>query len=132
MRSLTASTPQLDLVDLMSGGDGTTRRRGIDIDATGHAGTFPQVGAIKGDRLYHRITNVPVLDGCFIPDGRIGSVQIDSASHLFAFPATSDRSMENICTGGPIPTGERGPALHSWPNMELPSTASCTCTATVG
>jgi len=109
VRSLTASTAQLDVVDLICGGDGTTRRRGVDIDATGHAGAFVQVGAIKGDRLYHRIANVPVLDGCFIPDGRIGSVQIDSASHLFAFPATSDRSMENICTGGPIPAWGKRP-----------------------
>jgi hypothetical protein len=103
VRSLAVSTPPLDVVDLMCGGDGTTRRRGIDIDSSGRVGLLPQAGAVKGDRLYHRIANGSVLDGCFIPDGRIGPVQIDSARHLFAFPATSDRSMENICTGGPIP-----------------------------
>jgi len=120
VRSLAQSPAPLDVVDLISGGDGTTRRRGTDIDSMGRVGVFKQVADVVGDYVYHRITGTSVLDGCFVPDGGRGPVQVDSASHTFAFRATSNHSLRNICTGGPIPplTGQGAPLLTQYAGPE--------------
>ena len=42
---------------------------------------------VVGDGKYHRVEGLPFVDGVFIPDGRAGPVQVDSAGHTFAeFP----------------------------------------------
>ncbi len=120
VRNLSDEPTTLDVVDLISGGDGTTRRRGMDIDSMGHVGVFEQVGDVAGDNIYHRITGTPILDGCFIPDGTHGPVQVDSALHTFAFRSTSNRSVQNICTGGRIPSlsGKSAPLLNRYAGPE--------------
>lgn len=102
--SLDNDAKDLDLVDLISGGDGTTNRRGTAIDAlNGNFGRFPPVGERLGDYQYHRVPALTVVDGCFVPDGSRGLTTVDSAGHLFAFPASSDFSINFIWTGGAIP-----------------------------
>jgi hypothetical protein len=45
------------------------------------------------------------VDGVFIPDGRRGPVQIDSAGHMFSdLPETSNETAFNIWSGGVIRT----------------------------
>ncbi len=107
---LNSSLDSLDLADLVSGGDGSTHRRGNAIDAlTGQTGVLKVVGARDGDYKYHRVATLPVIDGAFVPDGQRGPSQIDSLGDRFQFPSTSNLSFNRIWTGGPIPwTSERG------------------------
>jgi hypothetical protein len=108
VRSLSTAARALDVVDLVAGGDGTTHRRGLGIDPlTGDVTTGRGVGDFVGDRKYHRVTPLPVVDGCFVPNGRSGPVQVDSNGDRFAFPVTSGMSFDRIWTGGPIPTSGR-------------------------
>ena len=106
--SLSTDVAELDVVDLVAGGDGTTHHRGIGIDAaTGKAGMLPQVAVERGDYAYHRVPGLPVVDGCFIPDGSRGPMQTDSGGHRFAFPATTNETFNLIWTGGEIPAGDK-------------------------
>jgi hypothetical protein len=94
----------LDVADLLSGGDGTTHRRGVGVDAlTGAIGGLAPVIRRDGDHAYHRATGFPVVDGAFIPDGSAGSSVVDSAGDRFQFPPTTNASVNLIWTGGRIP-----------------------------
>ena len=63
-------------------------------------------GYLLGDGKYHRVEAMPFVDGVFIPDGRIGPVQLDSAGHTFAdFPRPTMRTAGYVWAGGAIPTG---------------------------
>ena len=94
----------LDVTDLISGGDGTTRLRGTGINAnTGARGNFQAVPERYSDGKYHRIFNYPVLDGAFIPDGRKGPTVVDSAGDKFNFAPADGTSYDYIFTGGKIP-----------------------------
>jgi hypothetical protein len=107
---LNSSLNSLDVADLMSGGDGSTHRRGNAIDAlTGQTGVLSAVAERTGDHKYHPVTALPAIDGCFVPDGKPGANQIDSAGHHFQFPVTKNLSYNRIWTGGAIPwTSARG------------------------
>ena len=83
----------LDLVDVVAGGDGFSGRRNRGIDPTsGRTSDTPgeptkDAELLVGDGKYHRVEALPFVDGVFIPDGRLGQVQVDSAGHAFAgFP----------------------------------------------
>ncbi len=90
---------RLDVVDLLCGGDGTGRNRGLAIDpATGQFGTLPFSNRTS-DGKYHPTPNHRVLDGCFMPDG---PTQIDSAGHRFEFPQTSAYAWDHIRAGGEL------------------------------
>jgi ferric-dicitrate binding protein FerR (iron transport regulator) len=94
----------LDVADLIAGGDGTTHRRGGMIDPqTGAIGRVPLTGLISSDSIYHHATSLPVIDGCFIPNGAKGPVQVDSAGHTFALPATDGKTYDRIFSGNQIP-----------------------------
>jgi hypothetical protein len=96
------ATP-LDVTDLLCGGDGTTARRGDAIDPrSGQSGVLAQIGHFVGDHQYHRVPLLPVVDGCFVPDGASGATQIDSASDTFVFPAAVNGSSQLIWAGGAI------------------------------
>jgi hypothetical protein len=96
--------PTLDLVDLISGGDGTTTRRGIAIDYQKHAiGKFDPTGSVAGDHQYHRVSGSLVVDGCFIPDGSNGPVKVNSIGETYMFPSTENHVYDQIWTGGQIP-----------------------------
>jgi hypothetical protein len=103
VRNVSGGPRVLDVVDLVSGGDGTTRRRGIAIDIkTGDVGTFPPVSYPPVDGDYHPIPGYPVLDGCFLPDSRFGPTPVDSAGNAFEFPEIEGKTFQHIRTGGPI------------------------------
>jgi hypothetical protein len=94
----------LDVTDLISGGDGTTHRRGIGINPnTGEIGAIPPVAEIVSDGKYHRVAGYPVIDGTFVPDGSRDRMEVDSAGHQFSFPAAGNSAYNNIYTGGKIP-----------------------------
>ena len=105
-REFGTSVVSLDVADLASGGDGTSRRRGGVIDpetgAVGTIGDMPHGLWLKTDGRYHRVASRPIADGCFMPDGSKGPTQVDSAGHRFQFPATSGRNTYRICVGGTI------------------------------
>ena len=126
-----------DLVDVVAGGDGFSGRRNRGIDPTsGRAVDSPPKGYLFGDGHYHRVQAMPPVDGVFIPDGRTGPVQLDSAGHTFAaFPPTDNATSCYIWAGGAIPAGrpavtgtQRAAALvaPSWPASSLlPSVTAC-------
>ena len=112
----------LDLVDVVAGGDGFSGRRNRGIDpTTGQTtdtplkdpkNTNPPDYIIVGDGRYHRPKAMPMVDGVFVPDGRLGAVQIDSAGHTFGeFSETANRAGLNIWAGGKIPMADPYPPI---------------------
>jgi ferric-dicitrate binding protein FerR (iron transport regulator) len=113
VRKFSAVTTSLDVVDLICGGNGTAHRRGVGIDVlTGESGELKQVGREVGDNHYHRVATIPVVDGCFVPDGKLGEMQVDSAGHTYQFPLTSNVSQGLLSAGG-RPLDPFGDALVS-------------------
>jgi hypothetical protein len=101
IRHLTNDVSSLDVVDLLTGGDGATHRRGMAINPlSGKSGPLAQIQHQQTDDRYHRVPGLPVVDGCFVPNGAAGPVVTDSAGHTFAFPATTGRSYDLIWAGG--------------------------------
>ena len=110
-----------DLADVVAGGDGFSGQRGRGIDSSNgrpttttvkeyHPDRFP---IIVGDGKYHAVDAMALIDGVFIPDGRSGAVQVDSAAHTFAdFPVTSNTTAGNIWAGGTIPVPSRSMPPH--------------------
>jgi hypothetical protein len=93
-----------DLADVVAGGNGFSCRRGRGIDpATGRPTDqpWPIDGIFSvGDHKYHRVKELPLVDGVFIPDGGPGPVQVDSAGHTFeAFETTSNLSFSYVWSG---------------------------------
>jgi NPCBM/NEW2 domain/FecR protein len=101
---LTSDAQLLDVVDLISGGQGTTHRRGMSIDAiNGNFGKFLPIGLRQGDFQRHSVPALPVVDSVFVPNGSEGLMQVDSAGHLFEFPPSNGTSVSYITSGGVIP-----------------------------
>ena len=84
-----------DLADVVAGGDGFSGRRGRGIDPANGRPTDSTLAEPKNantqdyarfrivsDGKYHRAETFPLVDGVFIPDGRPGGVQVDSAGHV--------------------------------------------------
>jgi hypothetical protein len=108
IRGLSRASGVLDVVDLVAGGDGTRHRRGVGIDPlTGELVTRHPIGDFTGDGKYHHTVALPVVDGCFVPNGRSGPVQVDSIGDRFAFPVTSGMSFNRVWAGGAIPSRGR-------------------------
>jgi hypothetical protein len=108
IRGFSRTGGALDVMDLVAGGDGTTHRRGVGVDPlTGELVTRHPIGDFRGDGKYHWVVALPVVDGCFVPNGRGGPVQVDSGGDRFPFPATSGMSFNRIWAGGPIPSAGR-------------------------
>ncbi len=108
VRSLDTSATSLDVADLLSGGDGTTHLRSGLLDATtGNSIGVSAAANVKGDGRYHRVTSIPVVDGCLVPDGSLGPSIVDSTGQTFVFPATDRFTYSRICAGGvaPVPVG---------------------------
>ncbi len=101
------SLKKLDLVDVVAGGNGFSRKRDRGIDPTTGRISDIQSGelyVINGDYKYHRVEGIPFVDGVFIPDGSKGPVQIDSAGHVFPdCPETDNCSWVNVWAGGKVP-----------------------------
>jgi hypothetical protein len=100
-----------DLVDVVAGGDGFSgkRNRGID-PTTGRSTEVPPRTPksakeyLAGDGEYHHVDALSMIDGVFIPGGRQGPVQVDSAGHTCdEFPPTSNQTSTYVWAGGRIP-----------------------------
>jgi len=115
----------LDLVDVVAGGNGFSGKRNAGIDPsngeTANALPPPKKVHVKGDYRYHRVKAIPFVDGVFIPDGRNGQVQVDSAGHVYTdFPATDNWTASYIWTGAsPILTDLDGIDYASPPHGAL-------------
>ena len=105
----------LDLVDVVAGGDGFSGRRNRGIDPTNgqvigwavsQLGHFP-----VGDGKYHRVEAIRFIDGVFVPDGRKGPVQLDSAGNTFGeFVNSMNELGHYIWAGGEIPRNDPTPS----------------------
>ena len=120
MPKLTIKT--FDLVDVVAGGDGFSgkRNRGIDPTSGQRADSPSKEARLIDDGKYHRVVGLPLVDGVFVPDGRTGRVQIDSAGHAIeVFPTTAYQTSGYIWAGGILPLDDPAqPELHTIP-MEL-------------
>jgi hypothetical protein len=106
VRRIGTAKPALDVVDLVSGGDGTTHRRELAIDpATGESGILTKVDHWAGDGQYHGVPALPVVDGAFVPNGE--GNRVDSAGHRFSFPPTMGMGFNRIWAGGAVPWPEK-------------------------
>ncbi|MBN1394305.1 MAG: NPCBM/NEW2 domain-containing protein [Pirellulales bacterium] len=77
---------QLDLLDIVAGGNGTGNRRERGIDATtGMEDTFFIDDTRPSDKQYHQVSWHRLIDGVFSPYVPVGErdVQLDSAGHTF-------------------------------------------------
>ncbi len=114
-----AEIKSLDLVDIVAGGDGCGRRRNLGVDPeNGHVILAPSTdysrfGAwLHGDGEYHRTVDRPLIDGVAIPAP--GSVQLDSAGHIFEdFPKTNGKAYGPVWAGGSVPQVPGHPVLRS-------------------
>ena len=109
----------LDLVDVVAGGNGFSGRRNAGIDPTTGRLTNMLDSAVLDDGKYHRVASLPFVDGVFIPDGRTGQAQIDSAGHSFeGFPATAHGTAGCIwAAGGVIPYYASGKQMGMIPTV---------------
>jgi hypothetical protein len=103
-RKLPDGVKTLSVADLFSGGEGTMGRRAAALDmgtgvwSYGRGKLLPASAA--GDHAYHKVSNIPAIDGCFVPDGRLA---VDSAGHEFDFSKTANVSINQMWVGGIIP-----------------------------
>ena len=89
---------------MVAGGDGWARHaiaasiRATVVQPTTTEACHPYdpSGLRPGDNRYHRVEGMPLVDGVFIPDGRHGPVQLDSAGHRFDEFSTS-QNMTSSC-----------------------------------
>lgn len=83
----------VNLADVVAGGNGvrTAYHQGISLTTGGPVGDY---GApAQGDGRYIRTRSVDFVDGVFIPNGKLGPVQVDSIGRKFAeFPPTAGDS----------------------------------------
>jgi hypothetical protein len=103
---------ELDLVDVVAGGDGLSGRRNRAINPSNgefsdaphgrdhidhsHPGIY-----FKPDHKYHRVPASALIDGVFVVQGGGGPVQLDSAGHAFAkFPHSDALTSEFIWAVG--------------------------------
>ena len=112
VRSLVKRPLSLSLVDLMTGGTGLGVGHRIEIDPlTGSAGHFPPISARAGNGIYHEVSGIPIVDGCFVPGSSTGPDQVDSAGQRFKFPTSVNATFGNISAGGKIPWIKTPPDL---------------------
>lgn len=98
VRRLIEPPKLLDLLDIVAGGNGTGNRRERGIDpVTGMEDPLYVPKYRGGDRQYWRVSWHKLIDGVFIPDGRAGAIQLDSAGHTFdGFPPTCGEAWGSI------------------------------------
>ena len=98
-RYLIRSAKAIDLLDIIAGGHGrgNHRERGID-PTTGMEDPLYVPSRLTGDRRYKPVTSrYGLVDGVFVPNGKDGPVQLDSAGHLFeGFPTTSGMTWGSV------------------------------------
>ncbi|MBU4270903.1 MAG: NPCBM/NEW2 domain-containing protein [Planctomycetes bacterium] len=98
VRRLVRPPKVLDLLDIVAGGNGMgrCRERGIDPSTGMEDPVFIGQERTAG-RQFRPVVWHKLIDGVFMPDGKAGPVQLDSAGHTFAgFPATDGRVFGSI------------------------------------
>ena len=105
---------------------------GIDPTNGRPTDTWPPTGrhVVAGDGKYHRVEGLPFVDGVFIPDGRLGPVQIDSAGHIFDdFPASCNQTGYHVWAGGAIPVRIKpfADSNRSWTGSTMPRPVMACC-----
>jgi hypothetical protein len=88
----------IDLLDVVAGGDGIGNRREHGVNPINGLYEPLYVGCrYAGEGQYASINWSRLIDGVFVPDGRRGPVQLDSAGHVFGgFPETADATYGSI------------------------------------
>jgi hypothetical protein len=88
----------LDLLDIVASGNGTGHRRERGIDPTSGLEDPVFVADYRlADREFRPVRWHRLIDGVFVPDGRAGAIQLDSAGHAFdGFPETSGKAYGSI------------------------------------
>lgn len=131
VQTLISAPLKLNLVDMIAGGNGLGCRTGVGINASnGQVGNLVPSGDRPGDGVYHRITSIPILSGCFVPGSSRGPAQIDPIGNRFQFPTSVNNVFGNIWAGGivpwlnspptfPISTILRGTNYATYPNDVL-------------
>jgi hypothetical protein len=95
----------LSLTDIVAGGDGYSGLKlgGINPCSGQLVDRLPgstESLYLVGDGVYHRVSDLPFVDGVFIPNGGKGPAQVDSAGHAFAgFPTTDNRTYGYVWAG---------------------------------
>ena len=114
VRRIPRSSDLVDLLDIVVGGNGSMRRRERGIDpVTGSAAPVFLSRWRQGDGRYHHVPERPPVDGVFVPDGRKGPVQLDSAGHTFdGFSATTGKVFGVIWAARPT-SGLKGPTSNT-------------------
>jgi hypothetical protein len=110
----------LDLVDVVAGGNGFSGRRNAGIDpSNGQLCTeTPKISERQGDNKYHRVQGMPFVDGVFIPDGRSGPVQVNSAGHTIAdFSSSSNMTSHLVWAGGIVPIPKDNLHMSKFPTV---------------
>ncbi len=84
VRWLVEPPKQLDLLDIVAGGNGTGHHRDRGLDpSTGMEDPLFVTHDRVGDDHYKPVAWHPLIDGVFMPHGGAGAVQLDSAGHVF-------------------------------------------------
>ncbi|NLF08669.1 MAG: hypothetical protein GX594_11935 [Pirellulaceae bacterium] len=84
VRRLRKLPKELDLLDIVAGGNGTGNRRERGVDPTcGREATSFQTMMYPGDEQYKRVEWNRLIDGVFVPVRHQRHVQLDSAGHTF-------------------------------------------------
>ena len=91
MRQIDEPPKELDLLDIVAGGNGRGLRRGRGIDPIGGRPSSAFITEYRyGGGGYWSIGWNRLIDGVFVPDMYTGAVQLDSAGHVFkGFPGLS-------------------------------------------
>jgi hypothetical protein len=108
----------LDLLDIVAGGNGLGNRRESGIDPIfGDKEATYLPGQRWQDNVYCRVGWSKLIDGVFLPDGRAGPIQVDSAGHMFHdFPATNGRTYGSIwARAAELPHTEAANNPLNWP-----------------
>ena len=93
------ATRSLNLADMVSGGDGTGWQKEQGINPTnGKLGGITPSGDYISDGVYHRVKEVPYIDGVFIPEALRGPTKLDSAGHAFQFPTANGKTWLPVCS----------------------------------
>ncbi len=94
----TRQPKQLDLLDIVAGGNGTGHLRDHGINPiNGVRQVIWNNDYQQSDCRYWSVDWHPLVDGVFVPDGRIGAVRLDSAGHFYdGFPETTGASFGTI------------------------------------
>lgn len=95
----------LDLVDVVAGGDGFSGQRNRGIDPTNGRVVDQLRGRenspLSGDGQYHRVEEMPFVDGVFIPGKGKNAMQVDSGGRVCdLFRGTTNASWQYVWAGG--------------------------------